>query len=272
MKILKTCKIIFFIILCSILSYNVSAFSIKLDTTRIYKDGNPGDIIEGVINVINSEENSLPLEIEIEDLAVDTKKQTTVFKPYGTLKNSCSRWINLNPPKITLQPKTSQALHYIITIPQDGLKYAEYFSVIFVSSTPSNVDMTKSVVLASKAQMGILVKIKISSLAKPEGKIESFSVTPLKEDEPLKMTYKFNNSGNVLQKIFGTFSIIDKEGNLFGRGNMKRGLANPGDVVNITSSWDGDLDAGTYDLIAEFKYEPDISEIKEISFDSQYEE
>ncbi len=272
MKILKTGKTIFFIILCSILSYNVSAFSIKLDTTRIYKDGNPGDIIEGIINVINSEEEILPLEIELEDLAVDTEKQTTVFKPYGTLETSCSRWIQINPPKIKLQPKTSQAIHYIITIPQDGLKYAEYFSVIFISSTPSNVDMTQSVVLASKAQMGILVKIKISSLAKPGGKIESFVVIPAKEDEPLKMIYKFHNTGNVLQKVFGTFSIIDKEGNLFGRGNMKRGLANPEDVVDITSSWDGDLGVGTYDLIAEFKYYPKIIEIKEVSFENEYEE
>jgi len=265
-------KIMLHVLLLLIIS-SVAVYSLEIDTTRIHREAELGDVIEGIVNVVNSENSvSLSVDINIEDMVYDSTEQKVEFKPFGTMDNSCARWIKINPSVVKIPPKSSQAVTYIITVPQE-LKHAQYFAVLFFTTGNSIKEVTsESVLIGSQTRMGVIVKVTIPALAKPAGKIEAFQVIPANEESPMKLIYAFINKGNILQKVFGSFSIIDKEGNLFGRGNMKRGLANPGEKITIESIWDGDLEAKTYDLIAEFKYEPKIIEIKEVNFENQYQE
>lgn len=263
-KILKILSLFFFMTSIGF------GFSVKIDKTKIYKDANPGDVVEGVINVINDSDKSNNMNIDIEDINFDAQAQNMVFKPFGTQSDSCSRWIQITPKNFEIQAGTSKALNYVITVPKENLEYAEYYSIIFVTSDVDSQDMSQSLVLASRARIGVIVKIIISPLSKPSGKIDVFKVEPANGKEPLAVIYEFTNSGNILQKVNGSFSIIDKTGNLFGRGTLKTGVAKPQDHIVIKTLWDGELEAGVYDLIAEFKWDPNIVEIKEVNFDAQY--
>lgn len=253
-----------------LISQSSFSYSLKLDTLRIYKDAKPGDIIEGVINVINDKDTPTVIEMEIEDIDFDSKSQNMAFKPFGTQIDSCSRWITLTPKKTQIPASASRGINYVITVPNDNIQLAEYYSIIFVSSSTDTPNTAESIVLASKARIGVVVKLTIQTLSKPSGIIESFNVTPQKNDTPLEMTYVFKNTGNILQKVTGSFSIIDLNGNLFGRGNINSGVAKKDESIEIKTKWDGELDPGTYDLITEFKFRPDNVEIREVRFESEY--
>ena len=243
----------------------VFSLSVKVDETKIYKSGKPGDIIEGAITLFNDEKNtSVPFTVELEDAFIDSASQTTKTKPFDSQPDSCGKWININPKNITLSPMTSQKINYIITIPSGNLKFAEYFAFIFIGTMVNpGPSMDQKIYIQSKARIGVTVKITISSLAKPGGTIEKFEVMPAEDKDPFKIKYDFKNTGNVFQKTTGSFSVIDDRGNFFGRGNLQPGISKGGDLISIITEWDGELDPGTYDVVAEFKYEPHQVEIKE---------
>lgn len=262
---MKFKKSLYFICYIFLIHYSF-ALSVKVDETKVYKNAKPGDIIEGAITLFNDEKNvSLPFTLEIEDVSIDPLAQMTKTKPFDSQPDSCGKWININPKSLILAPATSQKINYIITIPKENLKYAEYFAFIFVATVidPNTSSMDQKIYVQSKARIGITVKITISTLAKPDGKLEKFEVIPSKDKEPFKIKYDFKNTGNIFQKVTGSFSVIDDKGNFFGRGNIQPGISKANDLISIITEWDGELDTGTYDVIAEFKYEPNQIEIKE---------
>ena len=258
-------KFLFFFFCYSLIHYTF-ALSVKVDETKVYKNGNPGDILEGAITLFNDEKNiSVPFTIELEDVFIDAAAQMTKTKPFDSQPDSCGKWINISPKTLTLAPMTSQKVNYIITIPKENLKFPEYFAFIFIATVidPNSSNMDQKIYVQSKARIGVTVKITISSLAKAEGKIEKFEVLPAKDKEPFKLKYDFKNTGNIFQKVTGSFSVIDDNGNFFGRGNLQPGISKGNDLISIITEWDGELDPGTYDVVAEFKYEPNQVDIKE---------
>ncbi len=255
-----------FLFLFLFLTSSVFSLSVKVDETKIFKSGKPGDILEGAITLFNDEKNiPISFTIELEDVFIDSPAQMTRTKPFDSQPDSCSKWINIHPKILTLSPITSQKVNYIITIPKDNLNFAEYFAFIFIGTVvdPNSANMDQKIYVQSKARIGVTVKITISTLAKPGGKIEKFEVIPAQDKDPFKIKYDFKNTGNVFQKITGSFSVIDDVGNFFGRGNLQPGISKGGDLISIITEWDGELDPGTYDVVAEFKYDPNQVEIKE---------
>lgn len=276
MNNLKIFKRIVFLSLSVISLNSVNALSLKIDTSKIYKDVKAGQAFEGVINIINEADTDLKLVAEIEDLKFIGDGQKTSFAPFGTLPDSCARWIQLTPKQPVIAADSSLALKYTITVPEaNELKFAEYYAVIFVSSLLTEVDAGSSIGLGARTRIGVLVKIRITDTAKPAGEITDFKALPVNDEEEentLLISYQFKNSGNVLQKVKGQFSVIDENGSLYGRGMLLTGTAKPGELISIETPWDGELDAGVYDLIAEFRFDPDIIDIREQKLDIIYDE
>ncbi len=259
-----------FAVLCGFLCVllPVEALSIKIDKLRIYETAKPGDVIQGLIKVFNDDEQDpLPIVTGMEDFSYDSVTQAVQPKAMGTQKTSCSRWIQWSPKQLTLAPRSSQAIQYVITVPKEGLDFGEYFSMLYVESgTNAAANTGENFVITGKGRMAVIVKIRIDKNAKPQGAVSDFKVTPGKEGNPMEIVYSFKNDGNTVQKVNGSFSIIDEEGNLFGRGMMKQGIATAGAQIEIKTTWDGDLKPGKYDLVAELLYEPDVTDVKESQF------
>jgi hypothetical protein len=256
-------------LLCSFFSllFSAEALSIKIDKLRIYETAKPGDVIQGLIKVFNdNEKESLPIFTGMEDFSYDTPNQSVQPKPLGTQNNSCSRWIQWSPKQLTLSPRSSQSIQYVITVPKEGLEHGEYFSILYVESGSGNENTGESFVITGRGRMAVIVKIQIDKIAAPQGQISDFKTIPGKEGNPMEILCSFKNDGNTIQKVNGSFSIIDKEGNLFGRGTLKQGIATPGAQIEIKTTWDGNLEPGKYDLVAELLYDPDVTDVKETEF------
>ncbi len=264
MKLLKT-----LVVLCGFLCvlFPVGALSIKIDKLRIYETAKPGDVIQGLIKVFNDDkEASLPIFTGMDDFSYDVITQSVQPKPLGTQKNSCSRWIQWSPKQLTLSPHSSQSIQYVITVPKEGLEYGEYFSMLYVESGSGEGNTGDSFVITGRGRMAVIVKIQIDKIASPKGLLSDFKVIPGKEGNPMEIVCSFKNEGNTVQKVNGSFSIIDEEGNLFGRGTLKQGIATAGSQIEIKTTWDGDLKSGKYDLVAELLYDPDVTDVQEMQF------
>ncbi|MBN2144997.1 MAG: hypothetical protein JW774_10270 [Candidatus Aureabacteria bacterium] len=256
------------VLITCFISFSISsqAFSLKIDKMRIYETVKPGDVIQGVINVMNDSKSPQQISTLVEDIDFKHSEQLIDFKTLGSQTDSCARWISFMPKDMEIPPVSMKAVQYIISVPKD-VTLAEYYAVIYIESAASTpTDLSATILASSKARMAVLVKITLSGLAAPQGTVEKISVVPAKDDKPMEITYDFDNTGNVLQKVNGSFSIIDAEGNLYGRGTLNQGVAKGGNKISIITTWDGELRPGEYDLVAEFKYDPKQTEIREAHF------
>jgi hypothetical protein len=254
---------LFFTVL-AVLSFPAGAVSLKTDTLRVQKTTTPGSQEQGVITVMNDEETVLNVQVGLLDFHFDDEKQANRSRPFNTQEKSCAPWIQLSDKSIQLPPKSSHALQYIIRVPEeDRLDHAEYHAMIYIESLVSKPDLTGKLVLASKARMLIVVQLRIEGKAAPSGEITAFHMDKNPKNDSFQITYGFKNTGNCLNKVSGAFSIIDAEGNLYGRGTLPYAYASPGKEVTITSPWDGSLDPGQYDVVAEFRYQRDQVDIRE---------
>lgn len=242
------------------------ALTLKLDKLRVYEVAKPGTTIEGVINIINDGDAPMVTDSGINDFDFDGLTQNVLHKPFNTQPNSCSTWVSLIHTQKIIPPNSTTPVRYVIQIPKEGLNHAEYFSLIYIESLLDAPDMGSQIALGAKARMGVVVKIGIEGKLNGDGKITAFEVKQLSEGHnTLTINYSFQNTGNYLHKVRGQFSIIDSEGNLFGRGALNYSHAKPGETVSMITPWDGELESGSYDVIAEFRYDPDQVDIQEAS-------
>ena len=261
-------RIVFFLSFV-LLSIPAFSMSLKIDKMRIEAIAEPGKVIQGIINVINDQKEPLQIFTGLDDFDFNSEKQQVIFKPMGSQTDSCSKWVQVLPKQTLIPAETNFAIQYVITVPREGLTLGEYYSSIYVETAPTKTDMTAGLMLNSRARMAITIKVRIEGIAQPQGKIEALTVIPPKgPDKPVEITYDFTNTGNTMQKVTGQFSIIDSQGNLFGRGTLDHGVCKgQGTKIHVKSQWEGELKPGAYDLISELKYDPDITDIKESHFE-----
>ena len=165
-----------------------------------------------IITVINRDSvKSVRLKTSAVDWAMKPNGQTTYPKP-GTLFQSCSNWIEVNPTEFEIQPNASQDVRYTIKVPDSC--FGSYWSIIFFESQPDT---------APQAMIGVVMKARIGStiyVTIPGTEVKQVEVLGFSYQRKGYLKHEFKlqvrNTGNVHLRPKGTLTIKDGAGAVAG--------------------------------------------------------
>ena len=225
-----------------------SAFSINVSPPSLRISAPPGETKSGTITVENKSDGPMDIRVYTEDwvYAPDGSKQ---FLQAGTTPLSCAKWITTHPQKLHIEANSKAGVQYVISVPPDAL--GGHYAVIFFESVVSEGEASKgNVMLRFSGRIGTIVYLEAEGFVKRTGSITSFTCGRPDQNSPLAINITLKNEGNTYIIAQGVINIIDKDGNIFGKKELGPINTLPGDTRNYKTEWLGDLEEGTYDVIA----------------------
>ena len=111
------------------------AIGIRLNHPDIDTQVSPGELKTGSLSIENPSDRDMAIDVYVQDWKFKgAGNGEKVFFPPGELSNSASKWITLNPARMTLPPFSKREVNYSIAVPNDPNLSGMYHSVIFYES------------------------------------------------------------------------------------------------------------------------------------------
>ena len=245
-------RILIFAIIFAIIFFatyeEAAAFSINVSPPSVRMSVPQGETRSGTITVENKTDKPMDMRAYAEDwtYAPDGGKQ---FVPAGTTPLSCAKWISIHPQKFRVEANSRIGVQYTISIPADAS--GGHYAVIFFESVVSEGEAASGNMMVRFAgRIGTIIYQETEGRVNRVGSITSFICGRPDQNSPLKLNLTLKNEGNTHIIAQGVANIIDKDGNVFGRKELGPINTLPGDTREYTAEWLGDLNEGTYDVIA----------------------
>ena len=241
--------------LCVFMSGQVFALGFNISVARVYLEVEPGKTYEGFVNIGRApEQKIIPVEVIINDWKYNNETRQIEELPFNSQPDSCSSWLNLSPTNFELNDDLQKVkVHYSINVPSE-LDFPEYYSTVyFMSKLPEAVVDIAAVGLKMEAKIGVIFKMTVKNLARVKGEPVSFEVSYNEDEESYDLKYAISNTGNTLLIVEGNYNVIDEEGNLYGRGSIRRTPVSQGATSEMLTQWYGSLEPGEYDFIRTFE-------------------
>lgn len=206
-------------------------------------NGNPGDIIKNSVKLENM--NTYPVQIAVdrrnftaigEEGAVGLTEEETSF--------SLASWIEVNPPSVTLPPKSTQYFNFSIKVPLNAEPGGHFGSLIFRTIPTEQVQGSG----ASLAQeIGSLVLLRISGETVESVQIEDFTTSAkLYEFGPINFVSRLKNLGNVHSKPASTITVTNALGHQVAYLTLDPKNILPGATRKIEGTWNTKWRLGRY--------------------------
>lgn len=172
-----------------------------------------GQSLRETIEVTNTTNRTLPIDIVVKDFAPDgTEGQQTFFDPgEGDENFSLARWIHIqNNPSLVLRAGEKTQVDFTIDAPLNADEGGHYGAVIF--SFQNETPQAGTAVQVSQ-KIGAIILVKLGQ-AKEDGFISRFETDKnIYNKTPITFTTTFRNTGNVHVKPRGAISVR----NMFGK-------------------------------------------------------
>jgi len=240
-----------------------NAFSINLDPPSINLAIPAGQSQTGSLRIENTGQEVLNVSVYTEDwiYAPDGSKN---FKSAGTTRYSCAKWINLYPTNFELLPGQSKDVKYTATMPQAAS--GGYVGVIFFDSTVAKENLKQKSSVIFSGRIGSIIYLENPKNLVKKGSISQLETTAPDENKPMEIKISIKNEGNTHLSAKASMVIVDKDGKIFGRADLGRINALPGQTSTQKFGWYGKLAQGEYDIVTTLDYSgPDIAtELKHI--------
>ncbi len=225
-----------------------AAFSINVSPPSVRISTPPGETRSGTITVENKTDKPMDMRSYVEDW-VYTKDGGKQFMLAGTTPLSCAKWITIHPQKFHVEANSRIGVQYTISIPANA--EGGHYAVIFFESIVSEGEATSgNMTVRFAGRIGTIIYQETEGRAKRVGSITSFTCGRPDQNSPLAINLTLKNEGNTHIIAQGVANIIDKDGNVFGRKELGPINTLPGDTREYKTEWLGDLNEGTYDVIA----------------------
>jgi hypothetical protein len=220
---------------------------IHLDQAKIRVKIPAGQTAIGRIEIKNPSDEIKKVRVYAHDWEYSSELGEKDFFPAGTKKLSCARWLSFVPAEFSLNPSAKEYLQYTIRVPQNakGGYYAILFFESLLGETKESPEAMAVVPVA--VRVGCLLAVEVEGTIERSAQVENLSV--LKEPEGYKIEADFTNMGNADITVAGNFSVVDKLGMVFARGEFANRYTLPEDKVKLSSNWKGKLTKGRYDVI-----------------------
>ncbi|HXV18536.1 MAG TPA: hypothetical protein VD883_00485 [Candidatus Omnitrophota bacterium] len=226
----------------------VFAATIQIDSPKIELTLAPGEAYSGEIVADNPTDQELKLNIYLQDwVYLPNMSGEKKFDAIGSLPFSASKWITFNPAEAVVPPFGKMTVRYTVQVPQDATG-GNYSVLFFETILGTTVDEEGANVIVA-GRIGSLFLLQVRGTIDRRGELESVEVTPPIENKPMEITTRFKNSGNTHIILAGNFLIMDSEGKVHGRGDLRKLYMLSGDSGEGTTQWVGRLEKGVYQVL-----------------------
>jgi len=250
MKLRKAIWAASVLVLIIFMAGEVYAFGLRVSEARIYLEVEPGKTYEGFIDVARAQgTNEAPVEVLINDWKYDDERDVIEDLPFNSQPDSSSSWINFSPSSFYLDDETPNVkIRYAVNVPPD-IDLPEYYSIIYLKTKAPMEVKENTIGVQMQAKISVLFKITVKGVGKVSGELKDFNVTENTDEGFFELNYQVRNTGNTILVFEGNYSVIDAEGNLYGRGSVDRTPISKDKEKSFTTKWYGDLEEGEYDFI-----------------------
>lgn len=207
-----------------------------LSPARIEISGDPGQTINGKLNLINNQDEAKTFYSSAENFEPQDETGTPQFvKSEGEL----SSWVKIQE-SVQLASGERKEIPFSVTIPDDAGVGGHFAAIFWGINPPKASDGRINVAIGAK--VGSLVFLTVNGEIVTRGEIiefGSFSKKNFFTSLPVDMVFRFENSGNDRVKPIGEIKIV----NLFGKTaetipvNKKYASVLPESVRKFYASW-----------------------------------
>lgn len=221
--------------------------AVGLDKPSMKIVAKPGETKTEVIKVENNGDRESFIQAYKQDWLLNEEGKLE-YRPAGALPHSCSDWINISPAQFTISPKGKQEVTVVLSVPEDAT--GGHYSIIFFESTAGTGTKPDGTSVRIAGRIATVVYQETEGRTNKAGEIAALKISEPDEDKPLRLTYEFENKGNAYIKARGFINILDKDGNLYGKAEEKRGTGTlPGGKFQGDIEWLGTLPEGDYSAL-----------------------
>jgi len=205
MNLNKFSKLII-IFLLTVLGYSISPSTVSavtLSPTRFELQGNPGDVLEYEISIINESQKTEIYYVSYSNFEAQGESGDPAFTP-GT--DGLSTWIKMNDTTVGVGPQEEKKVPFKINIPKDATP-GGHFAVVFFGNQPPSLD-GRAVGVGSQA--GVLMLLSVGGDVKQEAGVYDFNTFKKQfffKTLPVNFEYRLKNDGGDRVKPDGKIRI-----------------------------------------------------------------
>ena len=129
---------------------------IEVTPAKLNFTANPGTSQTKQVHVRNKSATEQNFVFNLSDWLTDEKGEVKYLEP-GTVSRSCSKWLTVSPPLLTLQPNETGTVNVTILVPEND--NSTKWSVLFIKSAE---EKTGAAAIDKNIQMGIRVAARIA--------------------------------------------------------------------------------------------------------------
>lgn len=249
-------KLVFFLLFI-VAATPCAMAQVFIEQGKVNLSVNPGDHINDTITINNTTNKEVKVKVYWEDFSYqppfDGAKK---FSPAGTLKASLARWVEFSPRDFTLAPFAKKSISYTMNVPSNAK--GGYYGVLFVE--PENKELSggnKGVKIITR--VGCLFFVETGDRNK-QATINDLSVSGC------SLKGLFRNEGNIILLPQATYYVIDREGNVVDRGELKKYYLPPDEAADFDLELNKDLPVDDQTLVLTFDLQNGDVIVKEIDF------
>lgn len=173
-----------------------------------------GESATGSFWVRNRGSETIALKIYMGDFWIDLDGKESFLEP-GAVERSCSKWLEIAPEELELNPGESKSVRFNLTMPPE--KTGTYWAMIFIEQTNKPTIKTEQkgqqqFNILSFQRVGVRVYQETPDSVKGEGRITQVTVERDKKDNAVKVNLKIENNGDALLRCKGSVEIKDDRG------------------------------------------------------------
>lgn len=173
--------------------------------------GNPGDVIINQLKVYNPSDNtSVGIGMEVEDIAPRGEMGQVVVEPAETETYSLARWVKVEPEEFILKPKEQKFITFTLSIPENAEPGGHYGTILAGTRIVAGPGVTGATIAQ---RVGALVLLSVSGEIIEELIVKDFSAPRYSEYGPIPFTIRFENKGTIHVKPRGFVTITNWLGN-----------------------------------------------------------
>lgn len=207
-----------------------AAQAITITPTSIDKEIQPGQTLKGQTQVLNQADSPFDYKVYATAYSVTGEEYDPSFTPTAGATDVAS-WFKLKAVKNHLEPFSTSALDYSITVPANT-KPGGYYAVIF-AETESRVEGTG---VTTQKRVGTIAYIRVAGTAVEEGAVSDWSVAWLQAPN-LTQVLRLTNTGSVHYSATIKTTVKDLLGNTKMSYAQKRNVL-PDKVRKVQIEWE----------------------------------
>jgi len=220
--------------------------SISLSPAVIMARGSFGQGLTQTLTLTNQTGRDFAFELAAEDVIVKEGKR--VFVPAGETPNSIAATAVFSKKTLLVKSFSSGSVDVRLTLPaQTGIRavVAMFRGTDVLTSSNDAVGMT--------ASLGALITFNVTDDLKLQP--ESVRVTPASDTANMTISQWMSNTGSEPALPEGTAAVLNSSGALVGKANFPPQRLLPGERLEFSAEYPGDLPPGSYRVLCSLQFE-----------------